>query len=545
MQELTPTVKMLIIMLFFVSLLNPLEGKTKVLNFYKSEAGYIVQDFVKQSIGISIEKPSSMLHRAFQTLHFDKNPTYGSYLLGNASELCIQMDLKISHRLSLMQDELLVDTSVREHINRENITIFIHNTSFLGRSKRGVFSLMRKLFTSGTSRKQITSTIKRKLSSGRFYKKLGSASLGIAADVAITAIVMKYAFPDRNYDDIINNLDLLKQTQDSLFLDSQKLALAVTQNMDNSRFYLSEIRDIVSTDGHITSTLTSLKLLIDTYIEDLFYSLSRYQSGILSDFLMDLPSQKEWLRSFLSFTDLITTISPTLPISQKTIDPVNFVIYFDVAVPTSMTPTLISQWEPALLVESECYSSPHKNMFLRLIDNDTQIIPEIYHGDSCFFSGIILCEKDGKILNVPDLKKDPSCTSRIKRGISLKNEIEEQIGSILAKQVEIGRAEIFEHPLGDISTRQISSLMDIKDKDTINHILQHMNESLQIRDKKWKVLHGNQNFTFYLSLVSLFLGSLLGVLLFLYFLRWYVTVRNQKRLIKDIVDSVKHEESLL
>lgn len=52
-----------------------------------------------------------------------------------------------------MQDELLIDTSVREHINRENFTIYIHNTTFPGRDKRGVFPIIRKFFSGGAARK--------------------------------------------------------------------------------------------------------------------------------------------------------------------------------------------------------------------------------------------------------------------------------------------------------------------------------------------------------------------------------------------------------
>lgn len=40
--------------------------------------------------------------------------------LGNLTKL---LDNKIEHRLSLMLDEIMRDTSIREHVNRGNITI--------------------------------------------------------------------------------------------------------------------------------------------------------------------------------------------------------------------------------------------------------------------------------------------------------------------------------------------------------------------------------------------------------------------------------------
>ncbi|CAG9558013.1 unnamed protein product [Danaus chrysippus] len=287
-----------------------------------------------------------------------------------------------------------------------------------GRSKR---NLWMRLLTFLRSVRPVARMAGKLTRYGKFMKGIKYA--GYAASTAVFAYEMADVFgaiPDKKYEEVSRQLEELHSSRTKDLFIMKNITLFTTGLHDSIRDVTSQINQVISESYDKYEMYVKGSQILNSYIQQVNINLILIRLGGIPSNVITIENQRIWLENKLPSLLLpdIGTITPHLKTTLKAIDEEKNQVILYVEVPTLGTDFQLLnfvRWEPELMVNKVCYSSPRKELYLafkRDIGDGMIEDPLLVDPESCLISGFILCESDALLDTIPQLHENRICSQR-------------------------------------------------------------------------------------------------------------------------------------
>ncbi|QMP82150.1 glycoprotein [Odonatan anphe-related virus OKIAV59] len=396
------------------------QGSTTICNIPKFSRGLVVHDWRYKLITISIPKPTEIVKIALKTLDLSKTDEMRqAHTIVDG--MAILLDKSMRQRLAAYSEEVY-------------LTIEEQKSLISTRTKRSAWSVIAAFFRATLPQ------LGRSLATKGALKAMMKHSFMALVTSGITYGISQAQLP--NVELIEEQIMLLKSGQKESTSVLSHLTLVNSMAIGDITEFSTSIRSAFLESRTGDSLTRTAYMLLREFLDDTYFSLDRLMSGHIPQFLMSPGTQKEWITTSTQTFGLIESISPHFKVKVLLIDDEKFNIYLSVRIPvfSGVQRKVFGEWDPKILHNRTCYTTPHSSWILSLNpDHDSRGITEVdvFDRRSCEMSGVPVCESEGKIDWLNEMKVDRTCTEWM-RGNSRRKRHFEDIAAPSQREIEIG-----------------------------------------------------------------------------------------------------------
>ncbi|UHK03221.1 MAG: hypothetical protein FZCXV1_gp3 [Hangzhou zicrona caerulea xinmovirus 1] len=379
--------------------------------------GAIVDSYSKQVLIIRLASPSDLITDVIKRIDFEKMDRANELALRRMyGELETHYQASFRSMLRMYQEIITTPYPMRQDPTHNTIL----DLTSLNRSRR---NLLLRFISFLRVVRPISSTVS-KISKYRKFMNVLKYT-GYASSTAVFAYELADIFgaiPDKRYIEVTRQLKELheKRVEDLLIIGNISLfATTLSREVKEAAVELSYILSSAQdrSEIHIKSSQ-----VLQSYTQQTATALMLALIGKIPSSLVSLDNQRAWLEQKLP-SDLlqdISSITPHLETKIKNIDEDSYQVVFTVEIPNPearFQPLNFVSWEPELIINGSCYTSPRRELYLafpRSANKEIIRSPLLVDPDSCLTDGFLLCESDSILDQIPNLSLNNICTQNLK-----------------------------------------------------------------------------------------------------------------------------------
>ncbi|KPJ12189.1 hypothetical protein RR48_01601 [Papilio machaon] len=377
--------------------------------------GALVDQYTGQALIIKIKSPSEIIKDSLSLIAFDRmDSQIAQDLRLTFGNLETHYQKQFKEVLSIHQE--LIATPYPLEVSEGNGRLI--DISKYSRSKRSVWWRMLNFLRSVRPAARIAGKLTRY---GKFMK--GAKYAGYAASAAVFTYEMADIFgalPDKKYEEVSRQLEEIHAARTTDLIVMKNITIFTTGLHESIRDTTSQLNRVVSESYDKYEMYVKSSQILNSYIQQINIDLILIRLGGIPSNIITIENQRVWLERKLPSLLLsdISTITPHLRTTLKAIDEEKNQIVLYVEIPTLGTDFQLLnfvRWEPELVIEETCYSSPRKELyfaFRRDVGDGVIEDPLLIDPESCLTSGFILCESDAILETIPQLSENRICTQR-------------------------------------------------------------------------------------------------------------------------------------